>query len=263
MRTRVEFVESSLNEVHPLRADYLDTLAEPQELLLEVMIAEAKCFRIMRRGELCGYLVVGAEQTLLEFYLIPSLWVFGEQVFGHALTVLQIHRAIVKSYDSLLFSSAVGYKVESSVLGLLVRDYIPRPLPVLPNMEFEARKATEADGPAVLAVEQNVFTRADRIWEVIRGQQMMLFEREGNLLGFGIIRPVVPDRPDVDVSIAVDKPFLRRGVATYILRWLVEYSRGQGWNPIAGCSISNTVSRHTGERIGFVARHRMLELRFQ
>src|SRR5690606_9612153 len=130
-------------------------------------------------------------------------WVFGEVIFAQILARMPIRRALVKSCDALLVSSAVAHQVAVRSRGLLVRDYIERALPAMPELRFQARVAELSDLDRIVRVDQQVFTRPERLRKVIEERHMVLFERGEALIGFGIIQPVIAGQPAVDLGIAV------------------------------------------------------------
>lgn len=261
MRTQVQFKSVPLPELASLRGEYLESLPYAQELLLETMVPQARGLGVLSRAEeLCGYLLIGEHGALIEFYLERPYWVFGEQVLGLALRAFGIERAWVKSFDSLLLSSAVGYQRSMRVLGLLVRDYQPRALPRSPHIQFNARLAQEADLQRIAELDQDVFTHPGRLRAALSRGELWVFEYEQVLLGLGVSQRLSPKRPEVDLGVAVDRPHRNRGHAVYLLRTLAEHCLAQGLHPVCGCAVDNLPSRHMGERIGFVARHRLLEL---
>lgn len=264
MNLTVACIRSSVSsELQPLRNDYLDTLPEAQELLLEVLVGGADSYLLRTRaGVICGYALVHGKGTLLEFHLVRDHWVFGETILRQVVAELSLKRAMVKSFDSLLLSSALSLQTGLKVLGLLVRDYVPRKLPVLSRIQYKSRIANANDMTRLLAVDQDVFTIRERLEHVVAEGQVRIFEKGESTVGFGILRPVVAGRKDIDVAIAVDKPFRGKGYATYVFRDLVEECLDSGQHPTCGCASDNHASRHLGERIGMIARHRLLELSF-
>lgn len=261
MNIQTTFAVVPAAELVPLREQYLANLIEPQELLLEVMVPSATHHRITHRGETCGYFLVHNDDTLLELYVHEPYWVFAEAIFKQIQQRTGVRRALVKSFDHLFLSSVIAHQTQVRSLGLLVRDYLPRMLPDL-GLRFTTRIASCSDHARIAGVDQRVFTHAARLRQVVERGRVTLFEDDETLLGFGILQPVVDGRCDVDIGIAVDAPFRNRGYAVYMFRHMVERCLNDGYRPIAGCAESNRPSRSLGERIGMVARYRLLELTF-
>lgn len=255
---------TSLHDIAVLRTSYVDDLIEPQELMLEVWVAESRVYRIdvLKTGLPCGYFIEHAEKGLLEFHLEKPFWIFAEPVMKRIVGELRVRMAWVKSFDHLFFSACMGLEPTVRSAGLLVRDYVPRPLPSLEQLRFDARPATIADLERIQRVRQTTFMDTNRLRLVIETGRLVLFEHASTVLGFGIIQPVMSGRHDVDLAIAVDEMFRRRGYAVYMLKWLIEHALACGLRPIAGCSVRNSPSRMMGERVGMSARYRLLEVSF-
>ncbi len=262
MNLTVDFEPTSLSQIDALRAARSEQLREPQELHLEALVQESSVYLVLHRGEAIGYCAVHSEQGLVEFHLKPAAWVFGEIVIKRLIDRLGIERALIQSFDDLFFSSAVAHQVSVRVLGMIVRDIVPRELPVLAGMEYMRRLAEERDVERIRTIEQDVFTHPERLAWVVRQGWVWLFEAGAELLGFGLLRPVRPGSTTVEMGIAVDTPFRNRGYAVYMLRDMIALCRDRGWRPIGGCAVNNLPSRRLGERVGLVARYRLLELRF-
>lgn len=245
------------------RDEYLDQLDYSQELWLEVLVPGAECRWIRSRTEeAIGHVVVHQGTVLIEFHLRRSFWVFNETVLAQVIKQLSLEQAWVKCFDSLLLSGALALQREIETMGLLVRDYVPRRLPVDRKPAYRRRVGVVGDLERIVQVDQEVFTVPERLRSVLANGWIRIFERDNILLGFGVLRPVVPGRPDVDVGIAVDRPYRGRAYATFMYAELLEECMEKGWNPVCGCSSDNRASRHLGERVGMVPRHRLLALRF-
>lgn len=269
MNITVTFAPASLEDLANMRQEYLSELRCAQELMLEMMIPSCRYYWVGWRSQKIGYLIVRPENELIEFHLQRPYWVYGQSVLAQAIRALGLVHAVVKSFDDLMLSSAIEHQREVRVMGLLVRDYVPRALPELPHIRYEVRPAVLSDLPSVVAVEQDVFSQPERLRHVILAGWMQLFEqvlssapRRTTLIGFGILRPIAADSEYVDVGIAVDTPFRNKGYAIYMMRHLVELCLERGLELVAGCSSDNMASRRMGERIGLVARHRLLRLTF-
>jgi GNAT superfamily N-acetyltransferase len=261
MNITIHFEQQPLAELEPSRVEYLDGLSEPQELMLEVTVPSCTGHGIFSGHERIGHLLVNPENELIEFHLQRPFWVFGQSVVRQSIARLGVNRALVKTFDTLFLSSAIEYQRSVRTLGLLVRDYVPRTLPEIEHLRYSARDATLQDLDAIFAIDQDVFTVRERLRLIVEQGWMRLFERNG-LIGFAIRRLIRPQSSDVDVGIAVDRPYRNKGYAIYMMHDMVRHCIELGLNPVAGCAVNNLASRRMGERVGMVARHRLLELSF-
>jgi len=263
MKLRVTFDRvDEVSALQALRNEYLDQLLEAQEPSIEVLVPDSAYFLIHAGDVTCGYFIVHGDDMLLELHLRQPYWVFGECVFEQMLARGHVRRALVKSFDHLLLSSCIARHKTLRVKGLLARELVLRELPDFPALQCRSRVATLDDLPAILAVDQQVFAHPERLRMVIAAGYLRLFENDAGVVGFGIARPIVRGRKHVELGIAVDRPFRLKGHAIYIFRSMVEACLDNGLVPVAGVAVENLASRGMGERVGLVARYRLLELTF-
>lgn len=253
----------SLTDVEGLRQAHWDGLPHAQDALLEVLVSSGRYYVVSAKGRVVGYYIVHGGDTLIEYHVSPSFAVYAHLLLPQIVAEHGLRRALVKTFDHLFLAAALDLQVGVEVLGFLTREYLPRELPDVPRVRYTQRVATLDDLPRIQAVDQQVFSHPERLREVVQAGQMELFESDGALVGFGILRPVIPGRPDVELGIAVDAPFRNRGYAVYMLRDMAEQCLRQGGRPITGSSVHNKASMHMGLRVGFAPRYRLVELRFR
>jgi GNAT superfamily N-acetyltransferase len=250
----------SLQEIEPLRVQYLNELYAAQELFLELKVRNARVFGIMRFSQLIGYFLVDNDHTLLEYYLMRAVIDQIDDIFATIIKKLSISKALCKSFDHSLLSCCVGLQKQTTVLGILFREYEEKSLPEKYNLNV--RLAELADEQKIIEVNEEVFDHPGEVREVIQNRAMFIFEQDNNFVGFGIFQRVIAGRPEFDIGMLVDKNYRRQGYGRYILRYLVDHCKSNGWRPIAGCAIENTASRRCLESIGYIARYRLLEFTF-
>jgi GNAT superfamily N-acetyltransferase len=263
MNIRPTFLAVSLEQLDELRNDYLDRLPSAQEALIEVLVQQAQCFSIVAKGQSAGYVILHPQEGLLEFHVRLEFQAYAHLLLRQFVTEHQVRSALVKSFDHLFLACAMDIQTSVRVRGIMVRDFMPRELPSIPRIRYSERAAEEPDLARVRAIDQQVFRHPERLTAVIRAGAMRLFERDQDLIGFGIIRPVIAGRPQVDLGLAVDAPFRNRGYAVYFLRDMAEFCLRRGLVPISGCAADNEASIRLGSRVGFVSRYRLLEMRFE
>jgi GNAT superfamily N-acetyltransferase len=262
MNIRATFLPVSLEQIRDLRNDYLDRLLAAQEAVIEVLAQRAQCFSISAKGQVFGYVIRHEQEGLLEFYVTEHFQAYAHLLLRRFVLEHDVRSALVKSFDHLFLACVMDIQTSVRVRGILVRNYIPRALPHIPRIRYRERTAEERDLTRVRAVDQQVFTDPERLSAVIRAGAMRLFERDLDLVGFGIIRAVIAGRPEVDLGLAVDAPFRNKGYAVYLLRDMAEFCLRSGLVPISGCAAENEASIRLGSRVGFVSRYRLLEVRF-
>lgn len=261
MNITVEFTDVEVEALSELRSRYLDALLEAQEALIEVMIGTAQGHLMRVHGEIAGY-GISREGTLLELFIVEEYLPAAHLLFRRLVKERSIQRAWVKSFDHVLLACAMDIQISTRVMGILVRELVKRELPRLPGISYQQRAAVADDAQRLLAVEGNVFRDPARLTAAIAAGRIRVFEQGERLVAFGLLKPVVPGRPHVDLGLVVDTPFRRRGYAAYVLRDLIEHCEQQGLIPISGCAADNLASINLGLRVGFVSRYRLLETSF-
>ncbi len=253
---------ASLNEIAPLRAQYLDELFEPQELFLELKVRISAAYRLSLANMPVGYVLLDEpERTLLEYYVSRPFISHVDAIFGDILQRCAIRQAFCKSFDHTLLSCCMAYQKSVRPVGVLFREYAPLEQPEAPA-PVRARFATANDIPLITAVNEEIFESDEEIHETVGNQNMFLFEQGTALVGFGIFQRNIPGRPDFDIGMLVTKPFRRQGYGSYFIRFLTEYCQKNDWRPICGCDVKNIASRLTLEKAGYIGRHRLLLCEF-
>lgn len=253
---------ASLQEIAPLRSQYLDELFQAQELFLELKVRKASVYRLSLAKMPVGYVLLDEpEQTLLEYYVTRPFLDQVDAIFGKILQRCGIRQAFCKSFDHTLLSCCLTYQKSVRPYGISFREYAPLEQIEAPS-PVRVRLANANDIPLVVSVNEEIFEADEEIHEVIGNQNMFLFEQGTTLVGFGIFQRNIPGRPDFDIGMLVTKPFRRQGYGAYIIRFLTEYCLQNDWRPICGCAIENIASRRTLEKAGYIGRHRLLFCEF-
>ena len=253
--------KGALAEIGNLRNQYLDGLLEAQELYLELMIRKSRVFVIQSQERRIGYFLLGDGAVLLEYYVTQDNLEHVDTLFGMILEKFSIHKTLCKSFDHTLLSCCVGFQKKVSSTGILFREYKEgAALSIAEGITFRLANAGEAQ--KIIEINEEVFDNDEEVHEYIRNGQIFLFEKEKEMIGFGIFARVVEGRPEFDIGMCVDRRFRRRGYGEYIIRYLVEFCKQNGWRAICGCAIGNEASRRCLEKAGFIGRYRLLEFVF-
>ena len=160
-----------------------------------------------------------------------------------------------------MLSSCVGFQKAVNVIGINFREYEEK-TPVAIYEDISIRLATINDEQLIVQNNEEVFEQEAEIREYIEKEQIFLFEKDKEMVGFGIFARVIEGRPEFDIGILVTGKYRRQGYGNYIVRYLVNYCQQNGWWAICGCAIENEGSRRCLEKAGFIGRYRLLEFIF-
>jgi RimJ/RimL family protein N-acetyltransferase len=252
---------SNLEIIRSLREQYLDDLPYNQEYYLELPILKGNPYLIQNDDQPAGYFILSNKGTLLEYFLLPQWFDLIDSLFGRIIREHSIKKALCKSFDAPLLACCFEYQKESRLIGVLFRDYSEKPS-MISDGEIAIRLANPADEARIISVNEEVFDYPEEVMQYIRAQQIFLYEKGGDLVGFGIFSQVNAGRPYRDIGMLVVPAYRHSGYGVYILHHLIHFCQQNNWQVSAGCAIENIASRRCLEKAGFIARHRLLEFIF-
>lgn len=238
------------------RSDYLDHLPEPQELYLEVRVRAGRTFALEGDGAWAGY-AVAHDGALVELHCVRP------ERLGAALetacAAADARRIVAKTFDAPLMAMALERAAGWSIIGRLYRDIVDDGFQPTPGLEIRPAAPDELD--AVNDVDRAFFSDPEVTAELIGKGGLLLYLRDGEILGCGLAERVIAGRPDIDIGMAVAHAHRGHGLGAYIIAHLKRVCLDRGERPICGHHAKNHASRRSLERAGFASRHRLVEFR--
>jgi len=248
-------------DIQRLRNDYLDNLAEPQELFLEMVIWDSAKYMVFLDTELAGYFILGKENILAEFYINPEYLSFSEDIFKTIIENHAITKAYAKSFDLLMVESCMHMKKLSRIIGYLFRDMEPD-WQFIEDEKITVHLAKHADKKTIVPVKEGLFDHDDEVKYVILNKNMFMYSFEDRFIGCGIFQQTIKGRNNYDIGMLVHPDHREKGFGTYVIRHLTQHCHNNNWRPTCGCAVENTGSRKTLEKAGFITKHSMQEFEF-
>jgi len=253
--------ESTLDEICDLRGAYLDGLLEAQELYLELLVRRARVFVLKSQERRIGYFLLGEDGTLLEYFVTREHLERMDAILGMLIEQFAIRKALCKSFDHSLLSCCSGYQTGMKAIGIHFRERQEKPASRVVE-GVSCRPARLEDEEPIIAINEAVFDQDEEVREYIEAGQVLVFEKDAEMAGFGIFARVIAGRPEFDIGMLVARKFRRQGYGEYIIRLLADFCQRNGWRPVCGCAIENEASRRCLEKAGFIGRYRLLEFVF-
>jgi len=247
---------ASLDDVEPLRAARVETLAAPPELFIEQFVGRSAVYAIECDGVI-GYLT-DLDGTLTELFVVPEHRTHVDAVLKLATESLGLKYAWASTLDPIALAACTCVSSEFSVVGFQFRTLHAVTLPTPDPLPVE-RIADLSDVDRVRAANHpEVFDEPTDIPIWLENGWVTLFELSDDVAGFGLCTPAGPHTRGADIGIRVCDSHQRRGLGAWIVQRMASLAQSKGLIPTAGCGLENTVSRRTLERAGFVADHRLL-----
>jgi GNAT superfamily N-acetyltransferase len=254
----------TLGDVAALRRLYIQSVGGRLEPYLEELLSHSGVTReLVCDGARAGYFCVGAEKTLLQFYVVDQHLPHVQGVFSRLIADGDFDKALALTRDRLALSACADFNKNLSVQCYVFEEgpEPPRGIAEFSNVAF--RLATMEDVPAIRAGCGDFHDFLHYTLEgSIAKQEIFVLHSHGALLGTGVIGAREFQPPYVDIGMYVVEQHRGRGVGAQIVMLLRDYCRRQGWVSGASCQYSNTASRRTLEKGGMVSRDRVLRFEF-
>lgn len=251
-------------EIQSLREAYLDSLLEPTELYLEMLMKNAISYLIKMDGKEAGYAIAGEDNVLYEFYVVPDYIPKAGEIFSNVLKDLSIKKAFCQSFDTLFHSMCVSNSRGESIIGHQFRE-LSESEGKRSDLKLNERIADLKDLDTIRRYREEIFddSEVEDIPFYINKGSIKIFEEEnGEFAGYGMLNRTLPSRNWFDVGMFVHPDKRRRSYGTHIILRMVEMARSNGWRPIAGCAEYNKASKRTLEKAGFISRYVLMEFEF-
>lgn len=255
MKISFKEVEDRLS-FEELRSAYLKSLPEAQELYLEMEIWEAKPYYIIINESTVGYFQI-KDTTLLEYFIEKNELPNNEQVFSELIQAYEINKILCKSFDHLTMVNALSLNPEIKEIGYLFRDFVGDEF--IEDDSIEVRFGTINDVGKLKLFMDEVFDDIKELEMFLNNNNVIIFEKESQIIGYGIFHKTVPQYSWFDIGMAVHPDFRKQGYGSYIIRYMKNYCDERGWTATCGCDINNIASKKTLEKAGIYSRHRLYE----
>ncbi|MGA1820588.1 MAG: GNAT family N-acetyltransferase [Thermoplasmatota archaeon] len=244
-----------------MRDVFLDEICEPVELYSEMFCMRAPPYFFIKDGERIGYVLFGEDNAIHEFYIRNEYVPLAPEVFKRFLEEYPVEKAIVQSWDHHFMTMCLLHFSKKKVLGFNFRDRVAEFGP-FEKFEFRERRATMEDHDLILKHREGIFddTEVKHIPFWIRKSEIIIFENDRDeFIGYGLLNRTLESRDWFDVGMYVHPDHRKMGIGAWIIDNLVQRCLEREWRPVAGCAVSNTGSKRTLEKAGFVSKHVIVE----
>ena len=260
------FKKSTSVDLAPLMQQYVRRLSAPLDGMWVSFIADAVHYAIVFGDQILGYFVINSERQLLQIFISSDD--DRRPVFRQLVEELNVEGAIVSTFESDFLAMCMDHQVSVTVNSLL---YCIEPSTVTENAVFpqgsQFRIAEECDLQVTVDFAFEALG-ADPEWlrsyfqERIEGGELFGLWHNNGLTGTGECRPSKSQTPYADLGMIVAKDHRGKGIATNILRRLIQRCREKGLSAICSTERDNIASQKAIAKSGFVCHHRILRIEF-
>ncbi len=240
-----------------LRAEYLSSLAEPQEYFVELMVQQG----ITVTCDDTTYAVIHND-NLVELYCTELSTERGVKLLHQLFDDRLISTVLCKSYDSQLLNAALSRDAKVSTVAYLFRRTVAVPRPALDaGMLFRAAVITDVE--AIMAFNDGFFESVDELSGYLNRDGLFVLEWHEEIVACGTGTAVVPGERDIDVGVLVSVKHRNHGLGHVVVHAVKEHYLARGFRPICGCAVRNLASKRVLEKAGFISEHRLLSIQYE
>jgi len=260
------FTPTGAENLSALKAEYRSTITAPLDGMWETFTGMAKHFSIGGCNDNTGYCAFNDEQKMLQFFALPPA--NAPAAFRQSLAELKVSGAVVSTAEPAFLALCINHQTSVSEHAIMYHladgtdcsdglfpDEMTLRLMKLPDLKTAVDFAAKTIG-------------ADAGWLehyfgglVTRGELYGLFDGSA-LVATGECRPSATQPAFADVGMIVGTDQRGKGLATNMLRSLIEESKSRGLKPICSTECSNIAAQKAIAKAGFTAYHRILEITF-
>jgi len=258
---------SSPEELAPLKQNFLKGLPLPKDGMWEAFVAMADHYAIKHDGKNIGYFVINPEMILLQFHVNSDH--DTASIFTRILTEKNIKGAVPSTVELNFLSLCKDHQKQVTVNALM---YHFEESSTLSKAAF----AQETEFRLINNDELEVAVRfahdtlgADQNWLtgyygglIKRGELFGLWQNR-KLIATGECRLSDSQKPYADLGVVVCKKHRGEGLATEILRELLDQCRRRELKAICSTEQENIAAQKAITKAGFISHHKILEIDFQ
>lgn len=243
--------------VSHLRLQYLKSLPEFQDIMLEFLVVDAAYYSLKFNNELVGYTIVMTGNIMIEFYLVKEFSENRTLFFQQIIDDLSISSVYCKSFDYPLMKCCLQQNLKYKLRGHLYRNLYPGVEQL--NSQIIARYADDSDMQFLEDQEDEVFEPKNRLSEFIESKGILIYSKEDSIVGCGFLTQIHPEFNYFDIGVWTNPEYRKQGIATQIILHLKDTCLDNGDIPICGCASGNVASQRTLEKCGFSSKHKLIE----
>jgi GNAT superfamily N-acetyltransferase len=258
--------KSTAEELSSLKQDYLGGLIAPIDGMWASFVSMADHYAIMCGEDVVGYTAINEEQIMLRFYVKKG----HDQaaVFAQIIDELSVKGAVVATQEIAYLSLCMDNQKSISVNALLYRCNPDTEIEVVKfpdGLDFRGITTEELQTAIDFAVAA---IGAPEDWlrgyysERIADEELFGLWRGEILIATGECRPSADQKPYADLGMVVSADCRGQGLATAILREMLNDCRDRALSPICSTESTNVAARKAITNAGFKSQTRILEVGF-
>lgn len=254
----------SLEPLNPVRRRYVERAVAPLDgMWLCGLTPAAAHVGFVLEGELAGYYSLNDDGFLMQFHVDAALRSRAIELFRRVVNERAVRGAFASTAEPEYLSLCLDHFPQTEVNALMYQqESSPPEGPSLGLRTMTAPQCGEAVAFASAAIGAPEAWLTNYYGGLIEREELFGLWEDGALIGTGESRGFEGLQPGyADVGVIVGTASRGRGLATGILKDLVQSNDTRGLRSVCSTERTNAAAQIAISRAGFVPTHRILQLR--
>lgn len=260
-----QFQKTDTNQIlESLKNNWLKTLTRPQDGMWASFRENGTNYEIWKAESIVGYVCLGEENLLLQFYVFPEYMKNSLVIFEYLIHHLNIKKAMVGTNNPIFLSNALHFSKGLEIHSYLFSDGF--------KVEFEEKEGDfsqcqpkELD--KVVDFCHNSMA-APKEWllgyigDLIEKEEIFSLQKNNKIIGTCEVRKSISAPNFADIGMVISPNYRKQGYGTYLLNKAKSIAISSGRKPICSCEKENIGSLKSIENCGFINLHQLLAIDF-
>lgn len=259
------------NTLSILKAEYFNQTTAPLDGMWHFgFVPMAQHFGFYEGEQLIGFCCLNTDGYLLQFYVSQQAITSADELFSliiqnNSNAIGKIAGAFVSSCDPTFLAMCLDHNSSTSVNALLycgIKDNTTQ------DINLELKQASQDQLVRFVDFAINAIG-APKEWlkgyfgGLIAKQELFGYWKDDQLIATGECRKFAEHQTDyADLGVIVSTDFRGQGIATDVLRALIELTKSQELTPMCSTEKTNVGAQKAIAKAGLVSNHRLLQVTF-
>lgn len=252
------------NQLSKLKIKCLESLTRAPDGMWESFRDQGAHFEITTDQQQIGYAILGTENELLQFYLLPKYLHQGSEIFHQFISQFKVERGMVGTNHPVFLSLALHFVKELKVHTYLFTNTFDV---AMPEREATLQVSLNKDLERLVDFYHDSMD-APKDWlngylgALIGQGAIFVLEKDAEVIGACEVR-ISKSKPNIaDLGMVISPDFRKKGYGSYLLNKAKAIALEWQKIPICSCEKENIGSQKAIQNCGFVSQHQLLQIDF-
>ncbi|MBL4602261.1 MAG: GNAT family N-acetyltransferase [Emcibacteraceae bacterium] len=258
--------KTNADDLNTLKKEFLKSISTPRDGMWEAFVTMADHYSINHENNVIGYCVINEEHKILQFHVDKKF--DQSQIFKQIISEKNATGAFASTVEPQFLSLCMDHQKSVSVNALMYQVQKNTPIE---KAKFPDRSEFKLMDEASLETAVQFAHKtigADQGWlnyyylGLIKRKELFGLWLAGELIATGECRVSDIQKPAADLGMIVSNDHRDMGIATNIIRHLLNLCNERNLDSICSTEADNIAAHKAITKSGFISGHRILEISF-